>query len=173
MTISNMEWRKIERFPNWEISEYGDIRNIESHRRLKGYQSVDGYLTYVLNDEFGEKKHVFAHRLVCEVFNGKPPSTAHQVAHCNGSRVYHHYSNLRWATHLENQDDRKLHLTNPVGEKNPNSKLTEDMIRQMKIDYHVAKLPKSGIKIKDIAERYGIHHATLCNIVKGKSWSHI
>lgn len=177
--VKQMEWRACIGFPDYEVSECGDVRRITGSRtrqkgcRLRGFIDSDGYLRYALLDENGEKQAVIAHRLVAEAFIGPAPSPLHEVAHNNGSRISNHFGNLRWATRKENDLDTIVHGTNRVGEKNGNAKLTEQDVLDIRRVYREIKNHERTGKISDLARSYGVHHATLVQIATGKSWAHL
>jgi len=175
-----MEWRVCERFPDFEISEWGDLRRrVEApHRsvgdRPRGYIDADGYLRYSLITPDGHKTNATAYRLVAEAFIGPAPTDAHEVAHRNGSRACAHYSELRWATRAENHADMLVHGTAPsVGERNPKAKITESDVVAIRREYRAIKNSRGARKVSELEERYGLHRATVISIARGKSWQHI
>lgn len=178
--IRSMEWRSCPRFPNFDVSEWGDVRrSVPVHgggvgERLRGFVDGDGYRRYVLTDDAGKKNHVTDYRLVAEAFIGPAPSDRHEVAHNNGSRVCSHFSELRWATRKENHADTFVHGTTPgVGERNPKAKLTAQDVVRIRREYRAIKNREVNRRVCDLAKEYGLHRATVCNIARGKSWSHI
>ena len=170
---SGMSWKPAIGFPDFWVSEYGDVVKASHNRRLKGHLDFDGYPSYQLTDKDGVKRHISAHRLVALSFIGEPPSENSQVAHMNGSRLFCHPSNIRWATPIENHSDRRDHGTGPFGERNPKAKLTEKDVLEIRSLHRDIKEGRLDMKVKDLADRYGIHHATLCGISKRKSWKHV
>lgn len=168
-----MEWRPVAGFPGYEVSECGDLRRVETLARLRGYINTDGYLTYSIRDDAGVKRHVLAHRIVALAFIGGPPFSGMQVAHSNGSRINSHWRNLRWATPLENHEDRRLHGTGPVGERNPKAKITEQDVRVIRREYRKIKVPGSGRSVTELEEAYGLHRATIVDIAQGRTWTHV
>ena len=91
---SAMTWRPAVGFPDYWVSEYGDVVKASHNRRMKGSLDFDGYPSYSLTDENGAQRHISAHRLVALSFIGNPPSENSQVAHKNGSRLFCHPSNI-------------------------------------------------------------------------------
>lgn len=170
---SEMRWEPASGFPDFWVSEYGDVVKASHNRRLKGHLDFDGYPSYKLTDGDGVKRHISAHRLVALSFIGPPPSQNSQVAHKNGSRLFCHPSNIRWSTPKENHSDRRVHGTGPVGERNPRAKLTDGDVLEIRKLHRDIKEGRLDMRVKDLADAYGIHHATLCNISRGKLWKHV
>jgi hypothetical protein len=175
-----MEWRICERFQDFEISEWGDLRRIVEapHRcvgdRPRGFIDGDGYLRYVLIALDGFKTTATAYRLVAEAFIGPSPSKFHEVAHNNGSRTCAHYKELRWALRVENHADMMVHGTAPsVGERNPKAKITEADVIAIRREYREIKNSRGARKVSELDEKYGLHRATVIGIARGKSWKHI
>lgn len=174
-----MEWRGIPKFSNFEVSEYGDIRRAcasktrSRHHQYKPYVNSDGYLAIGIVDDFGEKKTCLIHRLVALAFIGPPPSDHHEVAHRNGSRLFNHPLNLRWATRLENHSDLQIHERALKGERNGRAKITEEDVRFIRQEYALIKTPGSGRSPSELDEMFGINRSTMLSIAKGKTWTHV
>lgn len=172
-----MRWEIHPQFPLYEISEYGDVRKLtDSPTRKKGSRprgtiDADGYLRYKLIDRNGEKKNVAAHKLVIESFVGFSPTPKHEVAHGNGSRVFHHFTNLRWALSVENHSDRDEHRTAAKGEQNGRAVLTEDDVIAIREERRNGTL--SGNRVREWAERFELSLGAIYNAAKGKTWSHV
>lgn len=175
-----MEWRPCARFPEFEISEWGDLRRVVAapHRlvgdRPRGFIDADGYLRYAMDSVDGERTTATAYRLVAEAFIGPAPSEKHEVAHRNGSRACAHHSELRWATRMENHHDMVVHGTAPsVGERNPKAKITEADVVSIRREYREIKNSRGTRKVSELEDKYGLHRATVIGIARGKSWKHI
>jgi hypothetical protein len=168
-----MEWRACIGLPGYEVSECGDVRRIKTLTRMKGHINSDGYPEYCLRRYDGERVKKTAHTLVAEAFIGPKPSAEYQVAHRDGSRLHCHFSNLRWSTPLQNHDDRRVHGTGPFGERNPRAKISEQDVITIRREYREIKSPGSGRKVDELVCRYDLHHATILDIAKGRSWSHV
>jgi hypothetical protein len=174
-----MEWRTLEMFPDYEISECGDVRRASASRsrhsgwRLRGYINSDGYLEYALINNMGEKQHIPAHRLVALAFIGQPPSGNHEVAHLNGSRVCNDFRILRWATRKENDHDTITHGTVRAGERNGRAKITEDDVRIIREEYFAIKRSRGGRRLSELDERYGLNRGQIIAIAKRQAWGHV
>jgi hypothetical protein len=160
-SFHELEWRPCPGWPDYEVSEQGDLRRIRyrkgypAGRLVKQQAHQRGYMMYQLR-RGAKRVTLFAHRAVCEAWHGPCPVDKEQVAHFDGRRDSNHYSNLRWATRLENEADKLRHGTYPQRENHPNARLTWDDVRAIRAEYssrvgHAAEL----------AERYGV---TKCHI---------
>lgn len=93
-------FKQIQDYPNYEISSYGNIRNISTKRFLKKYISSCGYLTLELRNSTHIKK-LSVHRLLALTFIPNPENKK-CVNHINGIKLDNSLGNLEWATYLEN-----------------------------------------------------------------------
>jgi hypothetical protein len=111
------------------------------------------------------RRKIPAHRFICELAHGAPPTLKHEAAHTcgKGHEACINPSHLRWATKLENQADRKIHGTDPRGERHPSVKLNESQVREIR----ALKGKMSGPQIANI---YGITHGNVWAIHTRKSW---
>jgi hypothetical protein len=177
--VSEMEWRPIVGFPNYEVSECGDIRRLVPSRtrrngwQLRGHMDADGYLRYALRDAVGVKRQLIAHRIVAEAFIGPAPSSAHEVAHNNGSRVSCYWRDLRWATRLQNASDQQVHGTAQKGERNSRHKITEDDVRFIRSEYRAIKDSRGARSVAELDLRFGLCRAQIIRVANGQAWSHI
>ncbi len=177
--VSEMEWRPCMGFPDYEVSECGDVRRTIGSRtrvkgwRLRGFIDQDGYLRYALIDADRKKLHAIAHRLVAEAFIGPAPTPKHEVAHNNGSRISCYFRDLRWATRKENDDDRFVHGTACQGENNPRAKITEADVHIIRSEYRAIKESRGKRRVTELELRFGLHRATIIGIAKGTHWPHI
>ena len=73
------------------------------------------------------------HRIICEAVHGPAPSPDHEVAHTcgKGNLGCVNPSHLEWKTHVANVADTLLHGTRNRGERNGQTKLTEEEVLQI------------------------------------------
>ena len=107
-----------------------------------------------------------AHRVMCTLVNGNPPSDTHQTAHkCGrGHLGCIHPKHLRWATPEENSADRLLHGTHLRGTRHKLAKLSEADIPLIIADLQDRK------SFNSIAIKFGVSAAAISSIARGKSW---
>jgi hypothetical protein len=93
------QWKVINDYNNYEVSNFGQIRNKTTGRVLKPGLS-NGYpaCQLVNNGKYCTKK---IHRLVAKAFIDNPNNLP-QVDHINNNRTDNRVMNLRWATQSQN-----------------------------------------------------------------------
>ena len=103
------EWKKIEQAPNYEVSNYGEVRNLKSGYILKQVYNY-GYALVCIkdsNNKFGLKR---VHRLVAQAFIPNPLNKP-DVNHKDFNRSNNCVDNLEWATRSENNLWSKDHIS--------------------------------------------------------------
>lgn len=103
-------------------------------------------------------------RLVLTHFNGEPEPgqvAAHKPIVCHNVRCVNP-RHLRWATVVENMQDRVSDGTDPRGERNPQAKLRTEQV----LDIYHSHDP-DGLA----AERHGVSRSAVEHIRAGRSWA--
>lgn len=95
------EWRPIKDFPNYEVSIYGEIRNVKFDRIMCPRISRDGYYIVHLRNGNGNGKQPYVHRLVAETFIPNPHNLP-CVNHIDGCKGNNMINNLEWVSYSEN-----------------------------------------------------------------------
>lgn len=114
----------------------------------------------------GSGKTYRVHNLVLEAFVGpRPPGW--WCAHNDGNPFNNRLENLRWDTPANNQADKRVHGTHSAGVGNAMAKLTEEDV------FGIRKLRANGESLMGIARLYGVSPASIANIMKGKTWTHL
>lgn len=187
------QWRCIPHFPDYEVSNLGNIRRCEDgrpgvvfghHDRSTGYTNYPagtpiathigshGYPETVLHRN-GKPHRCTVHRLVCITWHGEPPSPGHEVGHLDGDRTNPRASNLHWVTRAENHRHAWQMGREPsgyvgrIGETNHAAKLTETDVRKIRTA-HAAGTPQSAL-----AEQHGVSAFAIWAAVNRRTWSHI
>ena len=111
----------------------------------------------------GRKQYV--HRIVCEHFNGPPPTAKHEAAHsCGHGRDGCISGNhLSWKTPVENAADRIGHGTHGRGEMSASAKLTES-------DVHQIRSLKDKLLQRELADKFGVSRGAISNIHNRRTW---
>lgn len=151
--------------PGLMIMSNGDIYGPQRLRKPQadpaGYQRIGVY-----DKTLGKRKHHQISRLVCEAFNGPPPTPRHHAAHLNGDNSDNRASNLAWKTPSENDADKDVHGTRPDqrGERNHFAKLTAAQVREIRA------LLVRGDKQAAIAALYDVGRNAIWEIAHGRNW---
>lgn len=92
------EYRKIEDFENYSISNLGNVKNDKTGRILKQYKKANGYMQV----QMGRKTiPQYVHRLVAKAFIPNIYNKE-QVDHINGNKSDNRAENIRWVSASEN-----------------------------------------------------------------------
>lgn len=166
------EWKIIEEFPNYEVSDDGRVRTRPGIRRagwshryvgaheVKPRPNPAGYLRVRL---WNGSKHVdrYIHRLVADAFLPADP-TRPQTNHKKGEKPDNRKMSLERCTQLENNLHRARVLRTGVGENHGGSKLTEAIVAAIRLDTRPHRA---------IARDYGIASGHVSKIKSGKLWA--
>ena len=112
----------------------------------------------------GKKRR--AHRLVCEMVHGAPPSPQHDAAHrCGrGHLGCVNDRHLYWATRAQNLADRVAHGTANRGPRNGQAKLAEDEARQ------ILAMKGSGVLQREVAAQFNVSRELVGRIWRRQIW---
>lgn len=105
-----------------------------------------------------------AHRVMCEMKHGAPPSPDYEAAHSCNNRVCCNPNHLRWATKSENAADRIMHGTQAIGERNPAARVTADQVQEI-------RALRGKMSLQEIAAMFGITKSNVSCIHLRKSWA--
>lgn len=93
-------WKKIRDYPNYSVSDRGNVRNDKTGRILKPLEVGWGYVVVELWNEYGVRSKKI-HRLVADAFVDNPEGKP-QVNHIDGNKKNNCKENLEWVTASEN-----------------------------------------------------------------------
>jgi len=138
-------WLPIVGFGRFEVSDQGRIRRLAytitkksrgggQHQRtflqtfLAMQTHTNGYLTVRLHPS---KTSRMVSRLVCEAFNGPPPSPEYHADHINGVRDDNRATNLRWLSPAANRAKRNFASCEVHG----SAKLNAELVRMIRAEW--------------------------------------
>jgi hypothetical protein len=157
----------VEHGDNYEVSNYGNIRNASTERIVKPFVKKNGYLQVDLYLN-GKRKKSHVHRLVALAFIPNPEGKL-EVNHKNGDKTNNSVEELEWSTRVENvKHSFDSDLRNQDGSNNPNATLNEEKVAKIRAMY------KSGLYLqKELAKLFNVDRLTISNVVNFKSWKHV
>lgn len=150
----------------YQVSNLGNIYSLLYNRLMTPQINKDGYPVISMrknNRRFGTG----IYRLVAIAFIPNPNNYS-EVNHVDGNKLNCCVDNLEWCNHSMNQKhayDKKLRVSSK-GEKNGNSKLTENDVREIK----KLKGKMSGLKV---CKLYGVENDMIYKIWNGHHWKHL
>jgi len=109
------EFKQIVDFDNYEVSNLGNVRNINTGRILKVSNDTRGYLIVCLYKD-KKKKTKRIHRLVAESFI-ENQENKELIDHIDNDIKNNNVNNLRWVTSTENNQNAKISKNNTSGVK--------------------------------------------------------
>lgn len=167
------EWRPIPDCDGrYEASDLGRIRSLWFKTFLRAEPKIlrqavcaNGYRSVRL----GRDTHgLHVHRLVLLAFRGAPP-TDHIGGHRDGNPSNNALTNLAWITYSQNNgSDRWLHGTALSGRKNPNAKLTDDAVLEIRRRWRLG-----GVTAKELGQMFGVSAPVAHKVAIGKAWRHV
>lgn len=102
--IDKEEWKTVEGFNNYKVSDLGRLRN-KYLGLLRLSVSNNGYQHVKLCDGAKRRQDCLVHQLVAKAFVPQPEGK-HCVTHLNGDKTDNRASNLRWTTMAELNEEK-------------------------------------------------------------------
>lgn len=148
-------WKTIEEFPNYEVSDKGDIRRKGARIVRKPFDN-HGYLVVGLNCK-GKQINRLVHRLVAKAFITNTLNKR-EINHIDGNKLNNAVSNLEWVTASEN-----LTHAYSTGLRSSQKLLTHTQIQAIKSEY----IPKSRTHGSTaLGIKYGVSRKTIIRAVE-------
>lgn len=116
------EWRTIDLYPNYEISNDGRVRRSVGGSNKRAGDPIRckfdrrGYPSQTLTDKNGKASRIRSHRLVAFAFLPAPLPHQTWVLHWDDDKLNPRVDNLRWGDAQDNADDRERLGSVPKGE---------------------------------------------------------
>lgn len=119
---------------------------------------------------YGQMSHLgvryYAHRLMCELAHGAPPSPLHEAAHScgRGHEGCVNPQHLSWKTKSENLLDCRQHGTQVRSKFGIGGRLNAEIAQQIR--------ELKGVKLqREIAEQFNVSESTVSDIWLGRTWT--
>jgi hypothetical protein len=178
--MSQIEWRIIADFPNYEVSNDGRVRSVERWRgcgpgnksikhfpqvEIKQYFDKSGYKNVSLYGQTpGHVRRRPVHRLVAQTFNANPGRLP-EIHHTNDNKTDNRAENLEWISHDDHvRISRISGVYASKGTDHPMVELTELLVLEIR--------EASGSHGR-IAANYGISRGHVTNIKARRAWRHV
>ena len=96
-------WKDIKDYPNYQVSNLGNVKNIKTNKILKPFNTSNEYLKVALSKN-GISKQFFIHRIVAKAFIPNPNNLP-EVNHIKEfEKTNNKVDNLEWCNHSYNQN---------------------------------------------------------------------
>lgn len=152
------EWRDVTEYSNYEVNQFGEIRNKKRKQILKPLVNPNGYC-YVCFNIFGKRKRFAIHRIVANAFIPNPDELK-EVNHKDYNKKNNCVQNLEWVSSSQNKKHAYLKEENHVsrGKK----------VNQYSLD---GEFLQSYNSLQEAAAAVGGNFSAISNCCNGKTKS--
>ena len=159
-------WKDFPTDERYEVSNKGRIRNKTLYELLSPSGSGSGYLLFTRYKN-GKFSGAYVHHAVAMAFIGNRPNRL-TVSHLDGNKFNNCVENLKYESVTDNLARKFEHNTQPMGEDNQASKLSEyDVIE-------IRKLYSTGdTSYSKLANSYNVSTSTIYRVMNNICWSHV
>lgn len=98
-------WKEVPEWSWYLVNEQGQIFNTKTNKHLVGDKNNIGYHRVTLYNN-KQRKRIFIHRLVAELFLDNPNSFA-EVNHIDGNKDNNSVTNLEWCDRTHNEREAR------------------------------------------------------------------
>ena len=159
------EYKDIKNYENvYQVTSYGRIYNKVLKKFRKLPISKDGYNYIDLYDN-GKPSTFRVHRLVAEAFCYGRTEEKNIINHKDLNKLNNHYKNLEWCTQRENINHAKENGAWKINQFASAAILSNDDVKEI-----IELLFDTNIKIRDIANHYGVVRGAIFNIYSKLTW---
>lgn len=147
-------WKDIIDYPNYQVSNLGNVKSIKTNKILKPFSPVGEYLKVSLSKN-GKAKQFFIHRLVATAFIPNPNNLP-EVNHIKEfEKTNNKVENLEWCDHSYNQN---------YGTRNKRVSEKMSRIKCKKVNQYdlEGNYIKTWNSIKEAEKEVGSNHISQC-----------
>lgn len=154
------EWKSILEATNYEVSNFGNVRNKTTLQILKGRLSKSGYCQVSLKiNDTNKFSNRYIHRLVAQYWINNPENKK-EVNHKDGNKLNNNVANLEWVTSSENQKHRHSIGINKTSQRKIGKFTKEgELIAKYNSIKEAAEVENNGIRI------------SIDNVLQGKRYT--
>ena len=158
-------WVVIKDFPNYSISDSGNVVNNKTRRVLSKNINSSGYFSVSLcvNSRSYSK---YVHRLVAYYFVLNKNKDC-VVNHIDGDKLNNHFDNLEWTTITNNNKHYHQLLSKQYGEGSCKSKISN--LEALKI----RQLGKELKNAREVSRQLGIRYPICYRVISGRSFKKV
>lgn len=175
---STVEYRECVGFPGYRVGDDGSVWSCwgsgrrpqltDQWVRMNPSRNPDDHLSVCIRRADGRRMKRYVHQLVAAAFIGPCPDGLECCHFPDRDPSNNRPGNLRYDTRRNNLADRYVHGTMNWGERQGHAKLTEDIVRDMRVEYAAG-----GVSYRNLADKHGIDFNTAYCAVKRKTWRHV
>jgi len=163
--MSDGFWRKVPGYPNYQVSQDGQVRSLTRNKLLAQAKNKRGYRLVNLYRD-GRPRNFLVHRLVASAFIAVIPE-GWEVNHKDGDKNNNAVDNLEIVTPEQNRLHAKRHGLLRRGERNPRAKLTEAEVREIR------RRRAEGESVTLLARNYYVGERAIFLICRRETWKHV
>ena len=163
------EWRTIEQFPNYAVSNMGRVKRLTSRTNAKAGSILKPtsdteypFLTLCSN---GIKRTSPIHLLVAAAFLEKVDGKDF-VNHINGNKHDARLENLEYTNRRGNQIHAYRTGLQTIDSESGNAKLTWEKVKEIRAQWE----SEDGLSYPILAKRFGITRSNISMIIRERTW---
>lgn len=163
--------KAIPGFEKYLIDECGNVYNTTTKKFISRFEACkfgyEGVNLVQTKAEIGRTKSnkKDLHCLILLTFVGPRPKGFH-ACHLDGNPRNNVLSNLKWVSVKENMSHKKIHGTMASGERNGNSKFSNDDVANLRKEFVRYSPKKNNLTV--LAKKYGMNREIARKIVNGE-----
>lgn len=156
-------WKRVYGFPEYEVSNLGKVR--KGSLLLKQSPAGNGGYPRVTFWVGGKRFDKLVSIVVLESFVSEAPINLRDALHRDDNRLNNKLDNLYWGNASQNAYDGIRNGNRKVGEAHVQSKITWDIVREMRRLHKEEKMSARSIGL-----RFGLSNNRALQIVKNLAW---